>query len=318
MLKALQFVRGAVAKKDFNPVLTHFKISKGTVRGYNGEMALCSPIPLDLEVNPNAVPFLKALNACSETIAIHQTPTGRLSIKSGEFKVFVDCSTEDLPDVLPQGQEIKLTGNLLPALRVLAPLTALDASRPWAQGVLLRECSAFATNNVVLAEYWLGFQVPVAVNIPKPAVTELLRIGEEPERLLLSENSCSFYFSGGRWLYTLTYSSTWPNLHSILDKDSTPKKVPETFWNTLHHLAPFCDKEEGVWLTNELARTHADENIGAQLVIPGLELSKELCFNIKHLLLLEGKAIEMDLNNYPLPCYFFGENIRGAILGRQG
>ena len=44
MLKALKFVQGAVSKKDLVPALTHFRIENGTVRSYNGMLALCTPI----------------------------------------------------------------------------------------------------------------------------------------------------------------------------------------------------------------------------------------------------------------------------------
>ena len=316
MLKALRFVKGAVAKKDYHPVLTFFRISKGRVTGYNGEMALSSPIPLDLEVTPHAVEFIRVLNACEETITIHQTPTGRLAVRSGAFKAFVDCTPEDFPEVVHSGQEITVAGKLLPALKVLAPLTALDASRAWAQGILLRDCSAFATNNVVLAEYWLGFQMAVSVNLPKVAVVELLRIGEEPEKILISDTSCTFYFSGDRWLHTLTYSAVWPNLDHVLNKPSEPKELPKDFWPAVKRLQPFCDKEEAFWLVNGGLSTHQAESTGAHQELPELVLEKPVCFNIKHLLLLENNVNLIDLTGYPGPCYFFGENLRGAIIGR--
>jgi len=44
MLKELRFVQGAVAKKDFVPAMTHFRIEKGTVRSFNGNLAICSPL----------------------------------------------------------------------------------------------------------------------------------------------------------------------------------------------------------------------------------------------------------------------------------
>ena len=54
MLKELKFVQGAVSSKDFIPALTHFRIENGTVRSFNGLLALCSPIALDIDCTPKA------------------------------------------------------------------------------------------------------------------------------------------------------------------------------------------------------------------------------------------------------------------------
>ena len=97
MLSSLKFVQGAVAKKDFVPALNHFRIEGGRVKGYNGMIALCGPIDLDLSITPKALEFTKAIQACTDTISLHITPAGRLSIKSGRFKAFVDCLDEAFP-----------------------------------------------------------------------------------------------------------------------------------------------------------------------------------------------------------------------------
>ena len=54
MIRDLRFVKGAVARKDLVPGMTHFVIEQGTIRSYNGSLALCSQINLDLECKPNA------------------------------------------------------------------------------------------------------------------------------------------------------------------------------------------------------------------------------------------------------------------------
>ena len=212
MLDALRFVQGAVAKKDFVPALTHFRVDRGTIRGYNGMLGLCCPIDLDLNVSPRAVPFIKAIQTCQDTIQLHVTPAGKLSVKSGKFKALVDCIQEDFPEVEPEGTSIELNGGLLAALKLLAPMIADDASRPWARGILFRGQSAFATNNIIIAEYWLGYHFPVEINIPRAAVVELLRIKEEPISMQIAENSATFHFSGNRWLRTQTHTTQWPDI----------------------------------------------------------------------------------------------------------
>ena len=95
MLKELKFVSGAVAKKEFIPAITHFCIENGTVRAYNGTLALSSPIACDINCKPKAVPMVNAIARCSETITMSVTPTGKLSIKSGPFRALIECVPEE-------------------------------------------------------------------------------------------------------------------------------------------------------------------------------------------------------------------------------
>lgn len=316
MLDALKFVQGAVAKKDFIPALTHFHISGGFIKGYNGSLALCSPIDLDLEVTPKAAQFIKAIATCKDTVQLNMTPAGRLSIKSGSFRAFVDCIDEAYPDVQPEGEVLELDGALLEALKKLNPFIAEDASRQWARGILFRGSSAFATNNVTLVEYWLGYNFPVEVNIPKPAVQELLRIGEEPTKVQVCENSVTFHYASGRWLRTQTYSTQWPDVAKILDRDSTQRPFPEGFFEALADLLPFADNLERVYFLNTRMATTPVEGLGASVDLVGLP--EQGIYNIRQLQLLEAVAETIDLSQYPAPCLFYGDRVRGAIVGMRG
>ena len=316
MLTALKFVQGAIASKDFVPSLMHFHIQGGTVRGYNGMLGICSPIDLNLDVCPNAVNFVKAIQTCKDTIQLHVTPAGKLAVKSGKFKAFIECITGDFPEVTPEGTLINVTGNILKALKVLAPFIADDASRPWARGILFRGSSAFATNNVILAEHWLGYEFPVEVNIPRTAVVELLRIGQEPISMQISENSVTFHFEGNRWLRTQTYSTSWPDLTRILNQEATCIAMPETLWSAIDDLVPFVDELGRVFLSDGQVSTGRDKGIGAIVEVP--EFKAEGCFNIKQLQLLGKVAQTLDVTSWPRPSLFYGDNIRGAIIGMRG
>lgn len=315
MLKALQFVKGAVAAKDFVPALQHFHIQGGTIRGYNGMMGLCCPIDLNLDVCPKALPFIKAIQTCRDTIAIHVTTNNRLAIKSGGFKAFVDCITEEFPEMVPEGEIVPLNGELLGVMKLLSRFIAEDASRPWARGILLRDQSAFATNNVCLIEYWLGYHFPAQINIPKAAVTELLRINEEPIALQVADNSATFHFSGDRWLRTQTYPTDWPDLGKIFDMPATLVPVPEDLWQGLEDLAPFADDLERVFIKEESIATSRADGDGAEVELVGVNVPA--CFSLKQLRLLEGVALSIDLSSYPAPCAFRGDRIRGAIVGMR-
>lgn len=247
MLKALKFVQGAVAKKDFVPALTHFQIKDGRVQGFNGNLSLSSPIDCDLEATPRATPFIKAIETCRDTVAMSITPTGRLSIKSGKFKAFVECTEEPFPEVVPEGEYITIEPGLLKAIKGMAPFIAQDASRPWATGILLRGGSAFATNNILVAEQWLGYQFPVEVNIPATAIKELLRVKEDPIGIQINDYSITFHFEGERWLRSNVSSLDWPDLAPLLDRETTQQPFPEGFFEALEDISSFADDLDRVF-----------------------------------------------------------------------
>jgi len=316
MLKELKFVQGAVAKKDFLPALTHFRIENGNVRSFNGTLALSSPINLDIDCTPKAEPFVKAIQNCKETVTMSMTPAGRLGIKSGSFKAFIECVEEQTPHVVPEGEEFEIDGDaLLKALKTISPFIGDDASRPWSNGILLKGQSAFATNNVSLIEYWIGSTFPIVCNVPKAAVREMIRIGEAPERAQVDDKSISFHYSDGRWIRAALLEIGWPDLNKVLDVQSDAKPIDERIYEALDTIKPFTDKQERVYIHDGKMSTTLVEGEGASYDIP--DFPYEGVYQLHILNLLRGTADSIDFSSYPKPCLFFGDRLRGAIIGMR-
>lgn len=316
MLAELKFVQGSVAKKDFLPSLTHFCIENGTVRGYNGTIALCSPIPFDIACKPKAESLVRAIANCKETVQLSMTPAGRLSVKSAGFKAFIECVEGETPHVVPGGTDVAVNGiALLAALKAVQPFIGDDASRPWCNGVLLKGASVYASNNVTLVEYWAGETLPAVVNLPRVAVKELLRIGEAPTHAQYDEHCVTFHYEGRRWLRTQLLPSDWPDLTRVLDNPSAPVPMDARIFEGLEIIKPFSDKLGRVIFRDAGMHTHAQESEGASYAVDGLEVNG--VYNIEMLELLQGVATSIDLTTYPRPCLFFGENLRGAIVGMR-
>lgn len=315
MLKELKFVMGAVAKKDFLPAMTHFRIEAGKVRSFNGTLALCSPLPFDIDCTPEAAPLIKAISNCSDTITLGMTEGGKLRVQSGSFRAFIGTVEGATPHVEPAGADVMFDGAvLLKALKTLLPFVGNDASRPWTNGVLLRGQSAFATNNVTLVEYWLGVESPIVVNIPKEAIVEMLRIDEPPVRTQIDKNSITFHYADERWIRSQLYETNWPDLSKVLDHKSTPIPIDEKLFEGIETIKGFADELGRVYIQDGVLRTHADPDLGATY---DLQLPFEGLYQIKMLSLLQGVATTADFSRYPNPTLFFGDRLRGAITGMR-
>jgi hypothetical protein len=318
MLKELKFVMGSVARKDYVPELQHFKIENGRVEGFNGVIALSTPIDLDLCAMPKAVPFVKAIERLPDTqgCVLDLTKAGRLSVRSGRFKAFVECweATHETPHVQPAGEQYAMPGGILPILKRTAPFMGIDASRPWACGILLEGQTASATNNIVVVQHWLpGLTFPTPINLPSVAVNEMLRINREPVAMQPEPGAITFHYADGAWLRTSLLEGLWPvDLGKVLDRECDPKAVTPGLFDAVDRLAPF-GKDGRVYLRPELVTTSLTEGEGAQMELPGLDADG--CFHIEQIVALRDLASSIDWTMYPSPCIFFGDNVRGALVG---
>lgn len=316
MLTELKFVQGAVARKGIVPEMTHFAIENGEVRSYNGVLALCSPIALDIDCKPKAEPMVKAIANCTETVSLSLTTAGRLRIQSGRFKAFIDCVDGPTPHVHPEGREIDINGKALrKALETVQPFIGNDASRPWSNGVLLQGSSAFATNNICLIEYWTEAMFPGRINIPAVAVKEILRVDEVPVKAQISETSITFHFPDGRWIRSQLLSTEWPDLEKVLNFDCQLEPLTDKLFEGLEILKPFVDDLGRVYFQQGIMRTHLESEEGASFEIS--EIPYEGLYQVGMLSLLQGVATSADLSTFPSPCMFVGENLRGAIIGMR-
>ncbi len=316
MLKELKFVQGAVARKDFLPAMTHFRIEGGTVRSFNGTLALCSPIPFDIDCTPKAEPLVRAIGHCEDTITLSMTEAGKLRVQSGGFRAYIETVEGATPHVEPAGELVQFDGEvLMKALKTVSPFIGNDASRPWTNGILLRDQSAFATNNVCLVEYWLGVDVPFVVNIPQAAIKEMLRIDEPPIHAQIDKNSVTFHYADERWIRTQLYETAWPDLRRVLDHTCSPVPVDPRLFAGLDMISSFADELGRVYIENGVLRTHEHHDMGATYQADGLAMTG--LYQIKMLSLLQGTATHADFGRYPEAALFYGDRLRGAIVGMR-
>lgn len=317
MLETFKFVQGAVSTKNFIPEMKHFVVRDGRVTGFNGVLALSSPVDFDLACAPKAVPLVKAIGSCTEVVSIGLTPANRLRVQSGKFRAYIECAElEGMPQHEPQGEVIEFDGEaMLAAIAALSPFVGNDASRPWTNGILLRGQSAFATNNVCLVEYWLGVQLPFTVNIPMAAIREMTRIGQPPVHAQVSPHSITFHYEDGRWLRTQLYSTDWPDLGKILDQANNAAPVPEGLFEALDMVKPFLDADGAVHFAGGCVRTSTEEELGGVCEVPGLPDTG--IYRHAMLKLLDGVAQQIDFAAYPAPLIFYGDRLRGAITGMK-
>lgn len=320
MLNDLKFVQGAVAKKDYVPELTHFHISDGRIYGFNGVLAISTPTDLAVSATPKAASFVKAVEKLPEgaEVVLNLTAAGKLSVKAGGFRVYVECheGSGGFVKVAPGGEYVALTPGILPILKQLAPFMGIDASRAWAMGIRFAGQSAIATNNIVVVEKWLPISFPVPMTIPAEAIKEMIRIKVDPIGIQVEERAVTFHYPNGSWLRTQLAEGDWPDLTVVLDRESEQKPLPEGFEDALGRLAGFTGKENRLYLRGNIVATSDTEGVGALVELD--DFGGVGIHFISEMLKVAEIAETIDFGQWPSPCMFYGDMLRGAIVGMRG
>jgi DNA polymerase III sliding clamp (beta) subunit (PCNA family) len=248
-------------------------------------------------------------------VQLHLTPAGKLAIRSGTFRTHVETIQEAFPKIGPEGVLVRLDGHLLPVLKKLFEFTSDDASRPHFNGVMFNGHSAYATNNVILVECWLDYFFPYRICIPRFAIKELLRIGIEPNRVQITQMSASFFFPEGQWLRTQVIDAEWPDVAAMFERLPQTRALPPLqLWDALEKLERFVDDKQRVFFIDGAVASSRDVDA---TIIEVAGLAPGPIFNLPMLRSLAGIAMSIDFSQYPAPVPFFGNNVRGVVVGMR-
>lgn len=315
--EALKFVKGGVAgSSSLLTEMTHYAIEEGHVRSFNGILCISSPIDFPFDCYPKADKFGTALGKCdADVMSLHLTANGRLRVQSGKFTAYIPTVDGPVPHPKPSGTTVAIDGAaLLDAFNKLLPFIGNDASRPWSNGILFKGASAYATNNVIAAEYWIGVEFP-PLNVPLKAIKEVVRVDKHPYAIQYDDNSVSFLYEDDRWIKTQLLDIKWPDIESMFARmwKQPDTNISEDLMPGLEAIKPFLDNTGWVYFRDGCLATLETDEDGAHYEVDGLP--DRGCYKASMLLLLKDTATHIDLDGYPAASWA-GDRIRGLIAGQ--
>lgn len=317
----LHFIIGAVARKEYDENLCHLEIKDGRAIAYGGHIAMSTPIEIKLSVRPHAKSLAKAVSACSDkkAIELYVTPAGRLAVKSGSFRAYINCLSQEKEMLMPvpQGEYTKVSAEFIKSLKVLEPFMSIDASRPWAQGLRIGRDTTAVTNNIILAQYWHGENFPMECIIPADAIHELMRIDATPVGVLMNEHTLTFDFGDKRWLCThlISQDGGWGDADRIFEHNTAEEGLEEIdpqFFEALDQLKGLLGERGLIYLKGDYIATSPNDEEGAMVE---MEIQNGPIFHASQISSLRQIAKQINFSTYPKPCYFKGEHLRGVIVG---
>jgi DNA polymerase III sliding clamp (beta) subunit (PCNA family) len=315
MKAAINFVRGAVSKKDIVPALTHLHVYDGRVQAGNGRVCIDAPcpalagkwftVPLD--------PFLRAIDACDGEPSI-DVQDARILVKSKKFKAHLPRLEDDLYPVQKSLPTVTFEGNLLTTFKIVSQFIATDATRPWACGMLLKAGRAFATNNVSLIAIDTVV-LPELCNVPLFTVEELCRINQNPIGVGVAENNICFIYENSAWMNSTLFATDWPDFSSFLPANTGLQPIPEGLQYDIEKMSAFhIDPKHMKIILGATGVKTPDGDKGA--AVEGYEFN-DCAFKADQLITVMKAATHIDFTTYPkaVPFYNSETGLVGVIMG---
>lgn len=312
LIAALKFISLA-QRKEGTVYQRHCYIADRCIVASDGILSIGCKIEEEIKCCPATLTLLSTLQKCKDGLEIKEVTESRLELKSGAFRSIVPCvsAQEIINPINPDPGIGQIGPSLAKAFEVLGPLSTDSAQDVAYASILLRSGSALATNGHVAFEFWHGYNLPT-VAIPKAAVEAVAGCGKTLCGFGYNEGrSITFFFDDDSWIKTQLFTDEWPDVDSILNRQSNAWPVPKGFFQGVDTLAPFSD---AVFFGENDLHSHPNGTEGATFTVEGIAPGQ--IFANKYLKMIESLATRIDFTTYQNMLYFFGENIRGLILGR--
>ncbi len=312
LINALKFI-SVTQKKAGSVGQQHCMISGHWAAASNGILTAASPVEEDLTACPHTLQFAEALLKCGEELNITQLSANTLSVKSGAFKALIPCvDFAELNISGPDERVASIDDRIKQAFEAVSMLATDGAQQAHFAGVLLQAGTAVATNGAALLEYWHGLDLPPGLLIPKASAVAIAKAGKPLEGFGFSPSSATFYFEDGSFIKTQLFSERYPNYQPIFPTDCNPWPLPEGFFTAVHAIENFS-RNGVVYLDENVVSSHEHETEASTYQIEGLPHG--MAFNSKYLTMLEHAFNKAEFRKEENRVIFFGENMRGALMG---
>lgn len=169
LLSALSLASGAVAQKDFIPILTCFCFDGTTLHAYDDAVAIVTPCKTDFTGAIKADPLLKFLKA-SKAKEIELTEEGgKILVTAAKANLELDLmDAAEFVFAMPNEDAAEVLSNgLVDGLRRCLPSMSQDTTYPAYMGVTVGfakgKMNLYSTNNILATEATVEAKVPKAL-----------------------------------------------------------------------------------------------------------------------------------------------------------
>jgi len=315
LLNAIKFIKPC-QKKTGTIEQRHCFIQGNWIAATNGILTIGTKIHENLSACPQTLQLEEALKQVGEDLSITQLSELGISVVSGDLKVLVPCIPANQLVIPAPDQKIAVIDDRIKAaMSVLHPLVTEGAAIAAYASVLLQSGSAAATNGKAIVEYWHGLDLPPNTLIPKAAAKAIATTKKTLNGFGCSGSSATFWFEDDSFIKTQLFAEDYVNYQAHFRDDLNPWPIPDEFFKAIKTIAKFTKSGIVYFEENKLA---SDEMEAEASTYEMEGLPEGLSFNTKYLLMVQSvfEKVHFDKSETGVPrAYFFGDNVRGLVLG---
>lgn len=323
LLTALDFVSVATSNEaHLGTAAKHVSLSGNFAVAFDGQLAAGHPIAEELTLCPQVEQLTKALKRSGKTLAIAETPSGRLSIKGEKLQAYVPClRPEDMAQAYPDPRCAVVDDRIKAAFACCGTMASENGTWVHEASLLLRANDCTGTNGAAILQFWHGIDLPPNMVLPKVFCAAVAAVKAKLEGFGMTWNnntgrpsSVTFYFEGGAWIKSQCYADEWPNTDPLWWA-ANYADVPEGLFDAIDTVADFHPNQHVTFVDNAV-RSHRDPEHGASYDVKGLQGGKQ--FAGKLMGQVAPWCSRVDLTTYPDRVFFVGgeqgKPVRGIVM----
>lgn len=316
LLTALKFV--SVASKDTKQgaYQTHVHIGGKQVVAFDGILAAGHPIDEDLVAFPHLEQLTDALETAGKKLSL-TIEDGALSVTGEKLKATVQClPAEEMHVVAPDSQRFDMPDSIKAALEVCARYTKESGSKIHEAAVLLTANSCYGTNGLAIVEYWHGVNLPPMV-LPRAFCVAVTKVKSPLTGFSWGNgNSVTFHFEDGSWIKTQLYTEGYPEtVSTIMNVPAAPIPLPESFIEAVTSVSKFSDDGTVTFEDGRVLGLHEHSAVSAMYDVAALQAPTRCRFNADLITKVGDLIKTYDLTTDPKRMIWFGDSVRGMIMG---
>lgn len=320
MKKAVDWIKGALAKKDIVLQFTHYFVKDGMIQAMDGRMLAAHPFPShETFLVPGAEfeAILDRMPSDNPTLEVHED---KIRLKEARFRGDISTIPEsEWPDLPMPKHWIEVQPDLLDAMAALMPFVSDNATKPFAGTIMIEGSRLYATNNVsiAMAEVESLLAGDEQTLLPRWAVEFVLSRREGLTHWGVTDDFVAFKWDNGAWMRTQLVNDVIPEIIFSLTQDMAPATFEITDeWRKAYALVSGVSKEDIQIFADRITggTQHSEvQHEAVTAVAEGREYSK---WTVAYLNSVIAAADRWSPELYPKPATFEGKSIRGLIVGR--
>jgi len=294
------------AHKDKSHYFSNICVIDGLVQCQDFLSGITLQVDSDINFCCNAAKLNQVVSKCDPANTKFELKAGNLEIKSGRIKAKIETIPVGNYPFFTQEDHHEFEIDIIEDLKNVSVFTSPDDVRVFMQGVIIDKNAIFATNGHVVVKKEIELETDIQSIIPTKSIIKFHGAKLDCGKISISEKSVEFIFNGGR-MFTRKIASKSPDINRMIGEVKNPISVDD-FIEDLKIINSMCSDDKTIIIGKHLETRDGSAKI-EDVNLPDCAFNSDYLINVCEI------STHIDLSNFPEPCQFEGDGIKGVLAG---